>query len=168
MYTSELLGAVDNLYCVDDRLGVELMGANKWNKLKRAVTISTTNILKAPKFKKVYPSVNFRDPLTNKLFGFNDRLGEELLGGWWTDLKRNVASGTHKILEAGENIPVADAAVDRFRDIASIFNFGSKGASAVSSAAVWWEQNKVKVIVIGGVLVIGGVYLLGRRGRGRR
>ena len=37
MYNSELLGAVDALFDVNDRMGVELMGAANWNGLKRAV-----------------------------------------------------------------------------------------------------------------------------------
>lgn len=163
-YKNTLMGAVDDLFAVDDRLGVELMGAQKWNTLKRMVTNSTINALRMPKTtRRVFSYV--ADPVATKLFGFNDRLGEELLGGWWTDLKNSVASGTHKILEAGENIPIADAAVERFRDIASVFNFGSKAASSASSAYVWWEQNKWKVIIIGGAVIVGGVYLLGRRGR---
>lgn len=36
-FNSELLGTVNNLFDVNDRMGVELMGAAKWNGLKRAV-----------------------------------------------------------------------------------------------------------------------------------
>lgn len=163
-YKNTLLGAVDDLFAVDDRLGVELMGAPKWNKLKRIVTNTTINALRMPKTtRRVFSYA--ADPVVTKLFGFNDRLGEELLGGWYTDLKNGVASWTHKLLEAGEDIPVIDAAVDKFRDYENYFNYGSKAASAASSAAVWWERNKWKVIIIGGAVIVGGVYLLGRKSR---
>lgn len=49
MYSSELLGAVDALFDVNDQMGVELMGAAKWNGLKKAVTKVTASALANPK-----------------------------------------------------------------------------------------------------------------------
>lgn len=159
MNYATLMGAVNNMYDVNDRLGVELMGRGKWNGLKKIVTrMSADAINKAAKnngFRcRAVPVV--ADPLCAELFGYNENYCNELLGGWWTDLKNNVAGATHTVLNAGSKIPVADAAVQRFRDIANVFKTGSDAADA---AAVVYD-NRGKIILIGGGLAILLYFLL--------
>lgn len=159
MNYATLMGAVNNMYDVNDRLGVELMGRGKWNGLKKIVTrMSADAINKAAKnngFRcRAVPAV--ADPLCAELFGYNENYCNELLGGWWTDLKNNVAGATHTVLNAGSKIPVADAAVQRFRDIANVFKTGSDAADA---AAVVYD-NRGKIILIGGGLAILLYFLL--------
>lgn len=159
MNYATLMGAVNNMYNVNDRLGVELMGRGKWNGLKKIVTrMSADAINKAAKnngFRcRAVPAV--ADPLCAELFGYNENYCNELLGGWWTDLKNNVAGATHTVLNAGSKIPVADAAVQRFRDIANVFKTGSDAADA---AAVVYD-NRGKIILIGGGLAILLYFLL--------
>lgn len=202
----ELMGAVNNLYDVNDRLGVELMGAGRWNGLKKIVTQmsadainknyaplmgwsfgkSINKVVKSPTrsisnvtnrinpnkvassirniITKTNPSkfsnkvikasrkvsLHGDDALCRQLWGFNEEYGEELLGGWWTDLKNGVAGTTHKILEIGSKIPVADAAVERFRDITGVIT-GAKTATDVATVAY---DNRGKIILIGGALAI--------------
>lgn len=160
MNYATLMGAVNNMYDVNDRLGVELMGRGKWNGLKKVVTrMSADAIKKAAKnngfrFRAV-PAV--ADPLCAELFGYNENYCNELLGGWWTDLKNNVAGATHTVLNAGSKIPVADAAVQRFRDIANVFKTGSDAADA--AAVVYDNRGK---IILGGVALAIVIYLLTR------
>lgn len=158
-YTS-LMGAVNNMYDVNDRLGVELMGRGKWNGLKKIVTrMSADAINKAAKnngFRcRAVPAV--ADPLCAELFGYNENYCTELLGGWWTDLKNNVAGATHKVLEVGSNIPVIDAAVEKFRDYENYFKTGSDAADA--AAVVYDNRGK---IILGGVALAIVIYLLTR------
>lgn len=185
MNNYELMGAVNALYDVNDRMGVELMGAPAWNGLKKAVVVHTANVLKGTcggellgaslsdilkKATKVvsssiYPKsakfalggknfqvtqLNGTDALTRQLFGFNDDLGYELLGGWWTDAKNAVTGATHQILNVGSKIPVVDAAVERFRDITGVITGGKK---AVDTATVVYD-NRGKIILIGGAAAI--------------
>lgn len=200
-----LMGAVNNLYDVNDRLGVELMGAGHWNGLKKVVTRMSANAIQnaannAPLMgfslssvgkgitsmgkgitkgvsraarsisgapSKVTRRVSFagkraflhgeNDALCAELWGFNDDYAEELLGGWWTDLKNGVADTTHKILNIGSKIPVADAAVERFRDITGVIT-GAKTATDVATVAY---DNRGKII-IGGVALAIVIYLLTR------
>lgn len=56
-YNSELLGTVNNLFDVNDRMGVELMGAAKWNGLKRAVVKYTGDQLLGWSVKNIAKSV---------------------------------------------------------------------------------------------------------------
>lgn len=179
---STLLGAVEALYDVDDQMGVELMGAPAWNGLKRAVVKHTAKVVsKANPWKvattrqpssfgsKVSKSAT-TDPLTKQLFGFNDQMGEELLGGWWTSLKKNVSGATHSVLNAGSKVPYVSDAVKDVRAVANIFkksNDANDSANAViDSAGEWIKENKIKIIV-GSGLAIGGIYLLTRK-KGRR
>lgn len=154
-----LMGAVNNMYDVNDRLGVELMGRGKWNGLKKVVTkMSMDAINKAAKNKNFRSrAVPVADPLCAELFGYNENYCNELLGGWWTDTKNGIANFTHTILNAGENIPVADAAVQRFRDIANVFKTGSDAADA--AAVVYDNRGK---IILGGVALAIVIYLLMR------
>ena len=174
MYEYELLGAVNNLYDVNDRLGVELMGKGAWNGLKRAVTTMSANAIRnanvgrrAANIKGNARRVNIRlngdadDALCRALWGFNDEYAAELLGSYgWSDFTRQVRNLTHKALEAGENIPVVDAAVDRFRQIENVFSTGSKAADTVQTV----YDNRGKIILIGGLGAL-GLYLLLRKKR---
>lgn len=201
---NSLMGAVNNLYDVNDRLGVELMGAGRWNGLKKVVTRMSANAIQnannAPLMgfslssvgkgitsmgkgitkgvsraarsisgapSKVTRRVSYGakrsfmhgdyDALCAELWGFNDDYGEELLGGLLTDLKNNVANVTHKILDVGSKIPVADAAVERFRDITGVIT-GAKTATDVATVAY---DNRGKII-LGGVALAIVIYLLTR------
>lgn len=159
MNYATLMGAVNNMYDVNDRLGVELMGRGKWNGLKKIVTRMSADAINKAAKNNGFPcrAVPVVDPLCSQLFGYNENYCNELLGGWWTDLKNNVAGATHTILNAGSKIPVADAAVQRFRDITNVFKTGSDAADA--AAVVYDNRGK---IILGGVALAIVIYLLTR------
>ena len=159
MNYATLMGAVNNMYDANDRLGVELMGRGKWNGLKKIVTRMSMDAINNAAKNKGFPcrAVPVVDPLCSQLFGYNENYCNELLGGWWTDLKNNVAGATHTILNAGSKIPVADAAVQRFRDITNVFKTGSDAADA--AAVVYDNRGK---IILGGVALAIVIYLLTR------
>lgn len=159
MNYATLMGAVNNMYDANDRLGVELMGRGKWNGLKKIVTRMSVDAINKAAKNNGFPcrSVPVVDPLCAQLFGYNENYCNELLGGWWTDLKNNVAGATHTILNAGSKIPVADAAVQRFRDITNVFKTGSDAADA--AAVVYDNRGK---IILGGVALAIVIYLLTR------
>lgn len=183
MYEAQLLGAVNNMFDVNDRLGVELMGAGKWNGLKKAVTTISANAIKMAnvntpvetvtaitkklKKNKPYKWGAWRlhgedDPLCRELWGFNDDYAAELLGAKWYERTWDaIKGGTHKVLEAGENIPVIDAAVSRFRDITGAIT-GAKSAADVATVAY---DNRGKIILIGGGAAILLYLLLRKKGR---
>ena len=98
------------------------------------------------------------DPLCAELWGVNDDYAAELLGYDWGDFTRQVSKLTHKALEAGENIPVIDAAVDRFRQIENVFKTGSSAADTAQTV----YDNRGKIILIGGLGAF-GLYLLLRK-----
>lgn len=98
------------------------------------------------------------DPLCAELLGVNEEYAAELLGYSVSDLWRQTKKITHKVLEAGENIPVADAAVSRFRDITNIFKTGSSAADTAQTV----YDNRGKIIIIGGLGAF-GLYLLLRK-----
>ena len=160
MNYATLMGAVNNMYDVNDRLGVELMGRGKWNGLKKIVTrMSADAINKAAKNNglrcRSVPAV--ADPLCAELFGYNENYCNELLGYGFSDLKNDIANTTHKILNVGSNIPVIDAAVERFRDYENMFKTGSNAADA--AAVVYDNRGK---IILGGVALAIVIYLLMR------
>lgn len=172
MYEYELLGAVNNLYDVNDRLGVELMGKGAWNGLKRAVTTMSANAIRnanvgrrAANIKGNARRVNIRlngdadDALCRALWGFNDEYAAELLGYSLSDLWRQTKKVTHKVLEAGENVPVVDAAVSRFRDITGAIT-GAKDAADVATTVY---DNRGKIILIGGGVAILLYFLLRKK-----
>lgn len=188
MYEYVTDNVLNAIYSPNDRLGVELMGAAKWNALKKAVAANTvdklnrmyggdrsrfTNAvvkaaqkLRAPsdvvsmaaKAKRLAKSGLLSDPLCAELWGVNSDYADELLGYSLSDLWRGTKKITHKVLEAGENIPVADAAVSRFRDITSIFKTGSSAADTAQTV----YDNRGKIIIIGGLGAF-GLYLLLRK-----
>lgn len=160
------------MYAPNDRLGVELMGAVKWNGLKKAVSQLSANAVKKAvgtnpqtvliaannalqraravrpakgSYKFVKRSMLNGSPLCSELLGMNEDFAAELLGYSLSDLWRQTKNVTHNILEAGENIPVVDAAVERFRDITGVVTGGKK---AVDTAAVVYD-NRGKIILIG-------------------
>jgi hypothetical protein len=188
MYDFTTDNVLNAIYAPNDRLGVELMGAAKWNALKKTVAANTVNKLNkvyggnrgrfsravieaskkirtqsspvsmAAKSQRIIKSGVLNDPLCSELWGINSDYADELLGYDLGDLWRQTKNVTHKILEAGEKIPVADAAVDRFRDITSIFK---KGSSAADTAQTVYD-NRGKIILIGGLGAF-GLYLLLRK-----
>lgn len=188
MYDFTTDNVLNAIYSPNDRLGVELMGAAKWNSLKNAVAANTVNKLNrvyggnrsrfsgavveaarkmrapsdpvsmAAKSKRLMKSGVLNDPLCSELWGINSDYADELLGYSLSDLWRQTKNITHKVLEAGENIPVADAAVSRFRDITNIFKTGSTAADAAQTV----YDNRGKIILIGGLGAL-GLYLLLRK-----
>ena len=171
MYGNEMDSVLSAMYAPNDRLGVELMGATKWNGLKKAVSKVTADAINkatngvniVPKAQLALKMANYvggprrvilnGDPLCSELFGPNvdfaaELLGESALSKLWSGTKKV----THKILEAGENIPVADAAVSRFRDIASVFSTGSKAADTATT--LYENRGKVILICAGGGLLL--------------
>ena len=171
MLNGELLGAVDALYNVNDKLGVELMGATNWNGLKKAVTQYSCKALQNPKCIVARSGYAYNDPITKELFGFNDLMGNELLGGWWTDLKNGVANATHSVLNAGSKVPYISDAVSDVRSIANIFKKGNSANNSANAAidniGEWIKANKVKVALgVGGAALILAL-LLRRKGKRR-
>lgn len=173
MYDVVTDNVLNAIYSPNDKLGVELMGAVKWNALKKAVAANTVsklnkkfggnrakylnNVVRAAKvarsndgignYKYLNKVVTMNDPLCCELLGVNEEFANELLGYSFSDFWRGTKKITHKVLEAGENVPVADAAVSRARDILSVFKTGS---SAADTAATLYD-NRGKIILIGGV-----------------
>lgn len=189
MYDFTTDNVLNAIYAPNDRLGVELMGAAKWNALKKAVAAKTVDKLNkvyggsrsrfsgavveaarkmrapsdpvsmAAKSKRLMKNALLNDPLCGELWGVNDDYAVELLGSYgWGDFTRQVKNLTHKALEAGENIPVIDAAVDRFRQIENVFSTGSKAADTAKTV----YDNRGKIIIIGGLGAL-GLYLLLRK-----
>lgn len=188
MYDFTTDNVLNAIYSPNDRLGVELMGASKWNALKKTVAANTVKQLNkvyggnrsrfsgavveaarkmrapsdpvsmAAKSKRLMKSGVLSDPLCAELWGINSDYADELLGYSLSDLWRQTKKVTHNVLEAGEKIPVADAAVSRFRDITSIFNTGSKAADTAQTV----YDNRGKIIIIGGLGAF-GLYLLLRK-----
>ena len=191
MYEYVTDNVLNAIYAPNDRLGVELMGAIKWNALKKAVAQKTVEKLnktysgnrnkfleavrraqqlsaknssgdpiKSAKIAAIrYKISHLNDPLCGELWGVNDDYAVELLGSYgWGDFTRQVKKLTHKALEAGENIPVIDAAVDRFRQIENVFSTGSKAADTAQTV----YDNRGKIILIGGLGAF-GLYLLLRK-----
>ena len=90
---------LDRLFKVNDTLGVLIYGVDGWNKIKSFVADYATKVIAENRGNfgrwsdKVY---NSRNDILDKTFGFNDRLGVELLGGeGWNNFvcncKRNAA-----------------------------------------------------------------------------
>ena len=174
MFTPAMDNVLSAMYAPNDKLGVELMGATRWNGLKRAVSALSANAVKNVAGKSdaaIYAAArnalnranrarNFNrrpvtvagDPLCAELLGANEAFCNELLGFSWGETWTNIKNATHNILEKGENIPVADAAVDRIRGIFDVIN---NGTSAASTAASLYE-NRYKILLGGlgiGVLI---------------
>lgn len=187
MYDNVTDSVLNAIYSPNDRLGVELMGANQWNALKRIISAKTVkklnernggnrsrflnNVVRATNaarsndysaagmIKRARRSQVMNDPLCAELWGVNEEFSNELLGdNVFSDLWRGTKKITHKVLEAGENIPVADAAVARFRDITSVFKTGSSAADTAQTV----YENRGKIILIGGLGAF-GLYLLLRK-----
>lgn len=186
MYDHVTDSVLNAIYSPNDRLGVELMGANKWNALKRVVAAKTVkklneqnggnrsrflnNVVRATTaarsndytaagmMKRARRSQVMNDPLCAELWGVNEEFSNELLGNVFSDLWSGTKNITHKVLEAGENIPVADAAVSRFREITNVFKTGSSAADTAQTV----YENRGKIILIGGLGAF-GLYLLLRK-----
>lgn len=181
MYDYVTDNVLNAMYAPNDRLGVELMGAVKWNALKKTVARNTVNKLnqvnggnRSKFLNKIVNASNkirnssvtgipksvvnaprsisnaikgiFSDPLCDELFGMNEEYAAELLGYSLGDFVRQTKKITHKLLEAGENVPVIDAAVDRFRGITGAITGTSKAVDVAQTA----YDNRGKIILIGG------------------
>lgn len=175
---SELDTKVNSIFNCDDKLGVALMGRNKWNALKgevasaarrrvmqgRGAIISTDGI-------KAAARANV-DPVTARLFGFNHEAGAELLGYTWDTFTRQVRNTTHNVLNIGAQIPITSGLVSTVRSIGDLFSFGKKANSetdtAIDAAAAAIKANKVKTaLILGGVGLgtAGLIYYLGKKKR---
>lgn len=176
--------ATDNvlkaMYSPNDKLGVELMGAVKWNGLKkavaaisgdavkRAVGVNPANINAAANRARMYavrPSVTLQgnDPLVYELLGVNEGFCTELLGeSLWQNIWGGISSGTHKILEWGEDIPIINASVERARETFAT----AKGIPTASEAAAVLYENRYKILVA--ALGVGAVVYFLTRKKGRR
>lgn len=172
------------MYAPNDRLGVELMGAVKWNGLKKAVSQLSANAVKKAvgtnpqtvliaannalqRARAVRPakgSYKFKtmlngSPLCSELLGLNEDFAAELLGYSLSDFWRQTQNVTHDILNAGSKIPIIDAAVDRFREVEDAFTGGKK---VVDTAAVVYD-NRGKIILIGAGAAILLYFLLRKK-----
>lgn len=174
------------MYAPNDRLGVELMGAVKWNGLKKAVSQLSANAVKkaagtnpqtvliaannalqraravrpAKGSYKFTKSMLNGSPLCSELLGMNDDFAAELLGSYGiSDLWRQTKNVVHDALNVGAKIPVIDAAVERFRDIEDVISGGKK---AVDTAAVVYD-NRGKIILIGAGAAILLYFLLRKK-----
>lgn len=173
---SELDNKVNSIFNVDDKLGVSLMGRNKWNALKgeiasaarrrvmqgRGAIISTAGIKAAARSNV--------DPVTARLFGFNHDAGAELLGYDWSTFTRQVRNATHNVLNVGAQIPITSGLVSTVRSIGDLFSFGKKANTetdnAIDAAAAAIKANKVKTaLILGGVGLgtAGLIYFMGKK-----
>lgn len=168
------------MYAPNDRLGVELMGAVKWNGLKRAISNLSANAVKKavgtnPQIMLIkannaltrskairpqkYRSMLGGSPLCAELLGMNEDFAAELLGYDFGDFWRQTKNVTHDVLNAGAKIPIIDAAVERFREVEDVFTGGKK---AVDTAAVVYD-NRGKIILIGAGAAILLYFLLRKK-----
>ena len=179
----ELMGVVNDLYNVNDRLGVELMGAGKWNALKKAVTnVSAAAVnAKIPNVSSIVKTLNNKnkvidisgyntltlngepgDALCQELFGYNYDYAAELLGRNWAGrLWDGVKETTHNVLNIGAKIPGVSDVVASIRDTADTIK-GTKKAADVATVAY---DNRGKIILIGGGAAILLYLLLRKKGR---
>ena len=190
MYECVTDNVLNAIYAPNDRLGVELMGAFNWNTLKNKVAQITVNKLnknysgnrnkfieaaiKAARSSYGDPIKQARrnafkvknallnDPLCAELWGVNDDYAAELLGYGWGDFGRQIKNLTHKVLEAGENIPIASAAVAEARKygdyVQTALGLKKSGEDVVNTV----YDNRGKIILIGGLGAL-GLYLLLRK-----
>lgn len=192
MYDFTTDNVLNAIYSTNDRLGVELMGAAKWNALKKTVAANTVNQLNkvyggnrsrfsgavveaarkmrapsdpvsmAEKSKRLMKSGVLNDPLCAELWGVNFDYADELLGYDWGDFWRGTKKITHKVLEAGENIPIASAAVAEARKygdyVQTALGLKKSGDDVVNTV----YDNRGKIILIGGLGAL-GLYLLLRK-----
>ncbi len=193
MYEYVTDNVLNAIYAPNDRLGVELMGAAKWNALKKAVAANTVNKLnkvyggnrsrftsavveaarkmRAPsdpvsianRSARISKSGLLNDPLCAELWGVNEEYAVELLGSYgWSDFTRQIGKLTHTVLEAGENIPIASAAVAEARKygdyVQTALGLKKSGEEVVNTV----YDNRGKIILIGGLGAF-GLYLLLRK-----
>ena len=170
MYSSAMDNVLSAMYAPNDKLGVELMGATRWNGLKRAVSALSANAVRnaagpsdaainAAARNALYrsriprqfprPSVMSGDPLCAELLGMNEPFCNELLGDL-SDLWRQTKKVTHSVLEWGEDKPILSTAVQQIRDTVDVATGGKK---VVDTASTIYD-NRGKIILIAGGLGI--------------
>ena len=104
--------SIDDLFDVNDFLGVKIFGVDNWNKIKSYACQIAQNAVNSPTFfyieslKNDYPNYK-ASPISNRLFGFRDAEGvallgslpwerlkvtmdAELLGGFWDYVKKGI------------------------------------------------------------------------------
>lgn len=154
---------VNKLYQPNDRLGVALMGAKKWNRLKMNVANTSRNYA-ARGYTPGVIRKTYASPIASQLMGFNDAAGVALLGSTWSNLKDTVTSTTHTALNIGKQIPITSGLVDTLRDVGSYFKWGSKASSetdsAIDAAAKAIKANKIKTALILGGVGVGAAFLI--------
>lgn len=171
---------LSTMYAPNDRLGVELMGAIKWNALKKAVSQLSRNAVKnatggVNTFNKAVNAFNRSrsvNPLTRarlvtrlngtlcgELLRPNEDFCSELLGAnIWERAWDGIQDMTHNVLEFGEDKPFLKEAVSSFRDFTSALTGGKKAVDVATTA----YDNRGKII-LGGVGLALLLYFLLRK-----
>lgn len=192
MYDFTTDNVLNAIYSPNEKLGVELMGAAKWAQLKKAVAANTVNKLNqvyggnrarfsgavveaARKMRESYDPIKqahrnaqrvknalLNDPLCGELWGVNEDYAAELLGYSWGDFGRQIKNLTHNILEAGENIPIASAAVSEARKYGDYVQTALGLKKSGEDVANTVYENRGKILIIGGLGAL-GLYLLLRK-----
>lgn len=181
MYSSAMDNVLSAMYAPNDKLGVELMGATRWNGLKRAVSALSANAVKnaagpsdaainAAATNALYrsriprqfprPSVMNGDPLCAELLGMNEAFSTELLGYSFSDLGRQVKKVTHSVLEWGEDKPILSTAVQQVRDTIDVATGGKK---VVDTASTIYDNRGKIILIAGGVGIL--LYFMLRKKR---
>lgn len=155
---------MDNLYNVDDKLGVQLYGPRRWNALKGRVCGTTAAMLEHPERSAARP-ININRPydeLFTKLFRPDVRAGAELLGGGWvervedstlgdvsetllnivnsdkfkvgSDIFHNAANIFQYVPGYGQVVPAARKVTNTAADILTSLGFGTSGEKVASAA----------------------------------
>lgn len=188
----ELMGALNNLFDVNDRLGVELMGAGKWNGLKKSVTNisaaalkqvptkisgfnrTTSAIEKAVQTMKNksniidtsgYNSLTLNgenNALCQELFGYNYEYAAELLGRNWAG---RLWDGVKETTHQVLNIGAKIPGASNVVEAIRDTADTIKGTKKATEVATIAYDNRGKIILIGGGAAILLYLLLRKKGR---
>lgn len=180
MYSSAMDNVLSAMYAPNDKLGVELIGATRWNGLKRAISALSANAVKnaagssdaainAAAINALYrsrlprpfprPSVMSGDPLCAELLGMNEAFSSELLGSL-SDFGRQIKNLTHNVLEWGEDKPILSTAVQQVRDTIDVATGGKK---VVDTASTIYDNRGKIILIAGGVGIL--LYFMLRKKR---
>lgn len=115
---------LDNLYNVDDELGIKLFGAPSWNRLKARAAAATASLLEHPGTSRVVKNDRRFDELFAKVFRPNVTAGNELLGGGWCERVTDATLGD--VFDKAKNLLSSNAVktgADIFHNAANIFSY---------------------------------------------
>lgn len=189
MYEYVTDNVLNAIYAPNDRLGVELMGAAKWNALKKAVAAKTVNKLnkvyggnrsrfsgavveaarkmRAPsdpvsmvaKSKRIKKNALLNDPLCGELWGVNDDYAAELLGSYGLS---DLTRQVKNLTHQALEVGEKIPVIDAAVDrFRQIENVFSTGSKAADTAQTVYD-NRGKILIIGGLGAF-GLYLLLRK-----